>query len=121
MGTGGGWALLRRRGQHVNKKHVHRLQKQARLQVRKDTRKRQPARSGIIPVQATHPGYVWTYDFLRDRCLKGTLLKELTVMDEVTREELGLRGRHVVALTASAGHPAETGANARRFPVRPER
>jgi putative transposase len=41
-------------------------------------------------VQATHPGYVWTYDFLRDRCLKGTLLKELTVMDEVTREELAL-------------------------------
>jgi putative transposase len=84
------WALLRRRGQRVNKKHVHRLWKQARLQVRKVTRQRRLAHRAMIPVQATQPGHVWTYDFLHDRCLKGTPLKVLTVMDEFTREGLAL-------------------------------
>jgi putative transposase len=84
------WALLRRRGRRVNKKHVHRLWKRARLQVRQVRRKRGPARSAMGPVQATHPGHVWTYDFLHDRCLNGTPLKVLTVMDEFTREGLAI-------------------------------
>jgi putative transposase len=84
------WALLRRRGQLVNKKHVHRLWQRARLQVRKITRQRRPARRAMIPVQATHPGHVWTYDFLYDHCLNGTPLKVLTVMDEFTREGLAI-------------------------------
>jgi putative transposase len=84
------WALLRRRGQRVNKKHVHRLWKRAKLQVRKAMRKRGLARVVSIPVQATHPGHVWTYDFLHDRCLNGTPLKVLTVMDEFTREGLAI-------------------------------
>jgi putative transposase len=65
------WALLRRRGQRVNRKHVHRLWKQAKLQVHKLARQRRPAHSAGIPVQATHPGHVWTYDFLHDHCLTG--------------------------------------------------
>jgi putative transposase len=84
------WALLRRRGQRVNKKHVHRLWKQARLQVRKLTRQRRLVHRAVIPVQATPPGHVWTYDFLHDRCLKGTPLKVLTGMDEFTREGLAI-------------------------------
>jgi putative transposase len=84
------WALLRRRGQRVNQKHGHRLWKRAALQVRKVTRKRGPVRAASIPVQAIHPGHVWTYDFLHDHCLKGTPLKVLTVMDEFTREGLAI-------------------------------
>jgi putative transposase len=84
------WAFLRRRGQHVNKKPVHRLWQRAKLQVRKATRKRGPARPAMVPVQATHPGHVWTYDFLHDHCLNGTPLKVLTVMDEFTRAGLAI-------------------------------
>ena len=84
------WALLRRRGQRVNQKYVHRLWKRAKLQVRKVARKRRPAHAASIPVQATHPGHVWTYDFLYDRCLNGTPLKVLTVIDEFTREGLAI-------------------------------
>jgi putative transposase len=84
------WALLRRGGQRVHKKHVHRLWKRAKLQVRKVRRKRELARPTTVPVQATHPGHVWTYDFLYDDCRKGTPLKVLTVMDESTREGLAL-------------------------------
>jgi putative transposase len=74
----------------VNRKHVHRLWRHAKLQVRKVARKRRPARAASVPVQATHPGHVWTYDFLYDRCLKGTPLKVLTVIDEFTREGLAI-------------------------------
>jgi len=84
------WALLRRRGQRVNKKHVHRLWKRAKLQVRKVTRQRRLARRTMLPVQARHPEHVWTCDFLHDRCLNGTPLKVLTVMDEFTREGLAI-------------------------------
>ena len=84
------WALLRRRGRRVQKKHVHRLWPRATLQVRKVTRKRGPARAASIPVQALQPGHVWTYDFLHDHCLNGTPLKVLTVMDEFTREGLAI-------------------------------
>jgi putative transposase len=84
------WALLRRRGRRVNRKHVHRLWKRAKLQVRKVTRKRGPARAASVPVQALHPGHVWTYDFLHDHCLHGPPLKVLTVMDEFTREGLAI-------------------------------
>jgi putative transposase len=84
------WALLRRRGQRVNKKHVHRLWKRAKLQVRNVRRTRGLARPATVPVQAAHPGHVWTYDFLHDHCRKGTPLQVLTVMDEFTREGLAL-------------------------------
>lgn len=84
------WALLRRRGQRVNQKHVHRLWKRATLQVRKVTRQRGLARAASSPGQATHSGHVWTNDFLHDHCLKGTPLKVLTIMDELTREGLAL-------------------------------
>jgi putative transposase len=85
------WALLRRRGQHANKKHVHRLWKRAKLQVRTSTRKRRSARPATVPVQATHPDHVWAYDFIHDHCLNGTPLKVLTVMDEFTREGLAIK------------------------------
>lgn len=84
------WALLRRRHQRVNKKRVHRLWKRAKLQVRKLRRKRRRIHPTGLPVQATHPGHVWSYDFVHDACLTGTPLKVLTVMDEFTREGLAI-------------------------------
>jgi putative transposase len=55
-------------------------------------RTRQPARTVITPVHATHPGHVWPDDFRYDHGLKGTPLKVLTVMDEFTREGLAIEG-----------------------------
>src|SRR5262249_36653519 len=68
----------------------HRLWKRAKLQVRKVGRKRRAHPPIGLPVQATHPGHVWTYDFVHDACLRGTPLKVLTVMDEFTREGLAI-------------------------------
>ena len=64
--------------------------KLAKLQVRKARRKRGLARAVSIPVQATHPGHVWTYDVLHDRCFNGTPLEVFTGMDEFTREGLAM-------------------------------
>jgi putative transposase len=82
-------ALLRRE-QKVNKKRVQRLWQQARLQVRKHRRKRRRVGGGSVPLQASYPGHVWTYDFIYDACRNGTQLKILTVMDEFTREGLAI-------------------------------
>jgi putative transposase len=98
------WALLRR-DQHVNKKRIYRLWRRKGLQVRKHPRKRhRPLVAGSIPVKALHPGHVWTYDFIHDRCINGTELKMLTMMDEFTREGLAievgrsLSSKHVIAV-----------------------
>jgi putative transposase len=86
------YRLLRRRGRVVNKKRVQRLWQQAKLQVKRVQRKRRRP-SHLQPQQATHPYHVWTYDFVKDRCLDGRPLRILTVMDEFTREGLAIEVR----------------------------
>lgn len=87
------WALLRREGWRVNRKRVHRLWRVAQLQVPKRHR-RQRRHAGIsasgAPTYATHPGHVWTYDFVQDACLSGAKLRLLPVVDEFTRECLAI-------------------------------
>lgn len=86
------WALLRREGWHVNRKRVHRLWRTAQLQVpkRRRSRRRVAGAAAPTPTQATHPGHVWTYDFVQDACLNGTKLKLLPIVDEFTRECLAI-------------------------------
>lgn len=48
-------------------------------------RKRQRIRTGeIVPVAATSPNHVWTYDFMFDATFGGRRMKVLTVIDEST-------------------------------------
>ena len=82
-------ATLRRRGQRVNVKRVHRVWKQAGLQV--PARRRRRTRVGSHsaaqnPHRAEYPGHVITYDFLQDATTDGRALRILTVTDEFTRE-----------------------------------
>ena len=76
----------------MNKKRGQRLWQRAKLQVGRPRRKlRRPPRSP--PQQATHPRHVWTYDLVKDRCLDGTPLRIVTVMDEFSREGLAIEVR----------------------------
>jgi putative transposase len=86
------YRLLRRRGQKVNKKRVQRLWQRAKLQVGRPRRKRRRP-THPPPQQARYPQHVWTYDFVKDRCLDGTPLRILTVMDEFSREGLAIEVR----------------------------
>ncbi len=82
------WAVIRR-SRRINRKRVHRLWKQARLQVRRPKRRRsRPERPAALA--ATAPKQIWAYDFLEDRDAQGRVLRILTVMDEFTREGLAI-------------------------------
>jgi putative transposase len=65
------WAVLKRT-RTVNRKRVHRLWKQAQLQVKRVPRPRK-RRERPARLQAERPNHIWAYDIL-------------TVMDEFTRE-----------------------------------
>jgi putative transposase len=54
-------------------------------------RKRKKVRTGqSVPVAATCPNHVWTYDFMFDATIGGRRMKVLTLIDEFTREALAI-------------------------------
>jgi transposase InsO family protein len=82
---------LRQEGWRVNRKRVHRLWREAGLQrSRKRRRKRGVGPSAALPLRATRPNQVWSYDFMEDRAAGGKL-RLLNVLDEFTRECLQIR------------------------------
>jgi len=85
--------MLRRKGLLVNHKRVRRLWVQAGLKLSARRPKKRIAGSGSVPTAATHPGHVWTYDFMEDRTTDGRKLRFLNVVDEFTRECLAIEVR----------------------------
>ena len=83
--------LLRTEGWRVNRKRVQRVRRREELQVVRKVRKtrRRPGPKGER-VRAQKPNQVWSYDFIHDRLDNGSGLKLLTVLDEYTRECLGI-------------------------------
>jgi transposase InsO family protein len=83
--------LLREEGWRVNRKRVQRVRRQAGLQVVRKSRKTRRVRGRRAErLRALKPSQVWTYDFIHDQMENGTGLKMLTVLDEFTRECLGI-------------------------------
>jgi putative transposase len=92
------WAVVRRT-RLVNCKRIHRLWKQAQLQVKRAIRARS-SRQRSVQLQATHPNHIWAYDFVQDADRQGNKLYILTVIDEFTREGLAT---HVASETSAEG------------------
>jgi putative transposase len=92
------WAVLKRT-QTLNRKRVHRLWKQAQLQVKRSPRPRK-RRERPARLQAERPNHIWAYDFVQDADRHGNKLYVLTVMDEFTREGLAT---HVSSETSAEG------------------
>lgn len=84
------WAMLRRAGEVVNIKRVHRWWKKLKLQLGRKRPKRQRHNVQMITPAATRPNQVWTYDFVFDQVVSGRKLKMLTLVDECTRECLAV-------------------------------
>jgi putative transposase len=84
-------ALLRRSGEKINHKRVHRVWQEAKLSLplRRPRRKRALA-CAMTCSQAIRPNHVWSYDFVFERCANGQQIKLLTVIDEYTRESLAI-------------------------------
>ena len=85
--------LLRSEGWRVNAKRVYRLWRQEGLKVPKKTIKRRrlgSSEGGILRRRAEHKDHVWSVDFIFDRTTNGRSLKMLVIIDEFTRECIGL-------------------------------
>lgn len=86
------YRTLRDQGLHINHKRVQRLWQLAKLQVPpRRRRKRRRAASKFVPLRATFPRHVITYDFMEDSTVDGRKLRCLTIVDEFTRECLAIR------------------------------
>ena len=86
-------ALLRQGGYAASETRVHRLWREAGLQVPQKKRKRRrlgTGEHGSLRLSATRANHVWSYDFLFDTSEKSRTLKILTIVDEYTRECLTL-------------------------------
>lgn len=86
-------ALLRAAGWRVNVKRVYRIWRREGFKVPK----KQPKRGRLwfndgscVRLRPTHPGHVWSYDFVQDRTEDGRPFRMLTVIDEFTRECLAI-------------------------------
>jgi putative transposase len=86
------YVALRKQGLSINHKRVQRLWQLAKLQVppRRRRRRRREA-SKAVPLEATYPRHVITYDFMEDSTIDGRKLRCLTIVDEFTRECLAIR------------------------------
>jgi putative transposase len=80
-------------GWRVNHKRVERIWRKEGLKVPK----KQPKRGRLwlndgscIRLRPEYKGHVWSYDFMIDRTANGKVFKILTIIDEYTRECLGL-------------------------------
>ena len=68
----------------INIKRTYRLWKELRLDRVKRYRKK---RTGTpVPYAATMPNDVWTMDIIHDSCMNGTKIRNLSIVDEFTRE-----------------------------------
>ena len=78
-------ALLVGEGWSVSRKQVQRVRRKEGLKVAsKPKRKSRQGDSTGLPTKATHPNHVWTWDFIFDRTDKGSTLKILTMLDELS-------------------------------------
>jgi putative transposase len=97
--------LLRREGWHVNRKRVYRLYREEGLNLRA----KRPKRRVSAAVRVGRPEIMglndcWSMDFVSDTLADGRRYRALTVVDNFSRECLGIKaeqsvtGQHVVAL-----------------------
>jgi len=96
--------LLRAEGWQVNRKRVQRIRRREELQVVRKSRKtkrKQPHKAERV--RAQRPNQVWSYDFIHDRLENGAGLKMLTVLDEFTRECLGILVARSITAAAVTG------------------
>ena len=87
-------ALLRQSGWLVNHKRVERIWRREGLKVpsKQPKRKRIWLNDGsCIRLRADRPNHVWSYDFVADRTHDGRPYRMLNIIDEYSRECLGIR------------------------------
>jgi putative transposase len=85
--------MLRQEGWRVNHKRVERIWRREGLKVpqKQPKRKRLWLNDGsCIRLRPEHEDHVWSYDFVADRTAEGRRYRILNIIDEYTRECLGI-------------------------------
>ena len=77
VGSGRAWRLWRQYGFKIEAQRTRKPRKKDKL-------------ATPMPQQAEYPNHVWTYDILFDRLADGRPFKTLSILDEFTRECLGI-------------------------------
>jgi transposase InsO family protein len=67
-----------------------------KLDAQRTRRRRKQDSPAAQPQQAEYPNHVWTYDILFDRLAVGKQFKTLSILDEFTRECLGILVSHSI-------------------------
>jgi putative transposase len=82
--------LLRRDGWHVNAKRIYRLYAEEGLIVRTKQRRKIARRQRVAAPMAAGANQRWSMDFVSDKLADGRSFRILTVVDQFTRECVGL-------------------------------
>ncbi len=89
-GLGKVYTRLRKDGQVVNHKRLHRLYTTAGLNLRRPTKRRVPERVKQPLCLPIGPNITWSMDFMADRLLNGTKVRTFVVIDDFGREVLNI-------------------------------
>ena len=85
------WAMLVREGHRINVNRVERLWREEGLSLpRRRKTRRAVGPKGEVKLKPHYKNQVWSYDFAFDGLVGGRPLKVLVVIDEYTRELLGV-------------------------------
>ena len=96
-------ALLGREGRRVNPKRVHRLYREEGLALHRKTR-RKLSRAGTPSAAPQSINERWSMDFVSDQLASGRSFRNLTLVDEYTRECLAIKvDTSLGGATTSAG------------------
>ena len=89
--------LLKREGLVVNVKRTERIYRKLGLQLKKRARKRRARVPRVVRPQAARPNEVWSIDFVFDWMMTRRKLKSLTVVDDFTKESVGIFASHSIS------------------------
>jgi len=84
------WLVLKRQGIRVNRKKLYRLYKEERLSVRKRGGRKRALGTRAPMAIPQDRNLRWSLDFVMDTLVSGRRFRILTVVDDFTRECLGL-------------------------------
>jgi len=101
-GAGMIYLKVRQQGQQVNHKrierlYIERLYTEARLQLRRRTRKKVPVGMRQPLVRPDAANAVWSMDFVFDRSVEGRAIKCLTIVDDATHESVAIVPEHSIS------------------------
>ena len=88
---------LRKEGLVKNPKRTYRIYCQQKLQIRNRKRKKKSRVLRVVRPKATRPNEVWSIDFVHDWLLTRRKLKCLTIVDDFTKESVGILVAHSIS------------------------